>query len=121
LSPIIEAIKVVRKKILQKAAGSLKTKIPTKTVPTAPIPVHTAYAVPMGKTWVALYSKTILIERHTKKPSIQYVDTIPLVSLALPKHDANPTSKNPAMTNKIQFIFILLKLITKMRKVTANL
>jgi hypothetical protein len=39
---MIEAIKVERKNILQKVAGSLKMKIPTKTVPTAPIPVQTA-------------------------------------------------------------------------------
>lgn len=42
LSPIIEAIRVVMKKILQKVTGSLNTKIPTNTVPTAPIPVQTA-------------------------------------------------------------------------------
>ncbi len=38
----------------QKVAGSLNMKIPTSTVPTAPIPVHTAYAVPIGSVSVAL-------------------------------------------------------------------
>lgn len=102
---MIEAIKVERKNILQKVAGSLNTKIPTKTVPTAPIPVQTAYAVPIGKTCVALYNNNMLIERQTKNPTIQYVEIIPVVSLALPKQDANPTSKSPAIINKIQFIF----------------
>jgi hypothetical protein len=102
----MEAINVERKNILQKVAGSLKMNIPTKTVPTAPIPVQTAYAVPIGNSCVALYNKIILIERQTKKPAIQYVEIILVVSLALPKHDANPTSKRPAMINKIQFISV---------------
>lgn len=38
----MEIIKVEMKKIRQKFAGSLKTNIPIRTVPTAPIPVHTA-------------------------------------------------------------------------------
>lgn len=100
----MEAIKVVRKKILQKVAGSLKKKMPIKTVPTAPIPVQTAYAVPMGKVCVALYNSAILMERQTKKPTIHNVEIVPEVSLALPKHDAKPTSKNPAIISNIQFI-----------------
>ena len=40
--PTIEIIRVLRKKIRQKLAGSLKIKIPSNTVPTAPIPVQTA-------------------------------------------------------------------------------
>ncbi len=41
-SPITEQISVVIKNIRQKLIGSLKTNIPIKTVPTAPMPVHTA-------------------------------------------------------------------------------
>lgn len=41
-NPTIEAINVVIKKRRQKSAGSLKKMIPTSTVPTAPMPVHTA-------------------------------------------------------------------------------
>jgi len=78
--------------------------MPTNTVPTAPTPVHTAYAVPMGNVCVALYNKNILAERQTKKPPIQSVAVLPVVIFALPKHDANPTSKRPAMINNIQFI-----------------
>ncbi len=37
--------------------GSLKKKIPISTVPTAPIPVHTAYAVPIGIVCIALFKK----------------------------------------------------------------
>ena len=44
----MEIISVLRKKILQKLAGSLNTKMPRTTVPTAPIPAQTAYAVPVG-------------------------------------------------------------------------
>jgi len=35
-------INVDKKKILENVTGSLKIKIPANTVPTAPIPVHTA-------------------------------------------------------------------------------
>ena len=41
LSPIIEAMSVVRKNNLQNVAGSLKMSMPTSTAPTAPMPVHT--------------------------------------------------------------------------------
>ena len=100
----MDAISVLKKKILQNVAGSLKIKIPTNTVPTAPMPVQTAYAVPMGKTCVTLYSKTILIERHAKKPSSHKFEIVPEVSLAFPRQVAKPTSKSPAMMSKIQFI-----------------
>jgi hypothetical protein len=45
---MIEPIRRVIKKTLQKNAGSWKIKMPTMAVPTAPIPVHTAYPVPSG-------------------------------------------------------------------------
>lgn len=48
LRPTIDNIKVVMKNNRQNVAGSLKNRMPTMTVPTAPIPVHTGYAVPMG-------------------------------------------------------------------------
>ena len=38
--PTTEAISVVMKSSRQKLAGSLKTRMPTRTVPTAPMPVH---------------------------------------------------------------------------------
>src|SRR5690242_21802408 len=57
LSPRIEPIKRKMKNIRQKSDGSLKRIMPTMTVPTAPIPVHTAYAVPIGMTCVALLRK----------------------------------------------------------------
>ncbi len=51
---MIEPIRRKMKNNLQKCAGSLKKKMPTSTVPTAPMPVQTAYAVPMGRVSVAL-------------------------------------------------------------------
>ncbi len=56
-NPTIEAINVAIKNSLQKSAGSLKKRIPMITAPTAPMPVHTAYAVPMGKVCVARYKR----------------------------------------------------------------
>jgi hypothetical protein len=46
-----------RNKILNKLSGSLKNKMPKITVPNAPIPVQTAYAVPIGRDLVANASK----------------------------------------------------------------
>ena len=42
LRPTMEPIRVVRKRIRSKVTGSLNTMMPTKTDPTAPIPVQTA-------------------------------------------------------------------------------
>lgn len=68
------------------------------------MPVHTAYAVPIGNVKEALYKRNILILKQTKKPIIQKIEVFPEVSLALPKQDANPTSNNPAIIKRIQFI-----------------
>ena len=59
---------VNRKKRRMGVAGSLKTNIPIKTVPTAPMPVQMAYAVPSGKVCTALASKAMLSTVEAKKP-----------------------------------------------------
>ena len=59
---------VNRKKSRMGVAGSLKTNIPIKTVPTAPMPVQMAYAVPKGNVCTALASKAILNTVDAKKP-----------------------------------------------------
>lgn len=60
LRPIIEPIRVVRKNNRQKDMDSSKIKIPTSTAPTAPMPVHTGYAVPKGNVCVAFANNTAL-------------------------------------------------------------
>jgi hypothetical protein len=60
--------------------------------------------VPIGKVCVALYSRNILIERQTKKPSIHQIAVLPLLSLALARQDAKPTSNKPAMIKRNQFM-----------------
>jgi hypothetical protein len=107
-NPTMEPMRVVRKKILQKVAGSLKNKIPIKTVPTAPIPVHTAYAVPMGMVLVAFINNNMLIDKATKKPVYHHKDVLPVVSLAFPRQDAKATSSNPATIKIIKFILFVL-------------
>lgn len=101
--PMIEPISVVIKKILQKLTGSLNTRMPIKTVPTAPIPVHTAYAVPIGSVWVAFISSNILRVRETRKPPYHQYTSFPVASFAFPKQEAKPTSNKPAMIKIIQF------------------
>ena len=43
------------------------------TVPAAPMPVHTAYAVPIGSVSVALYKKYMLMNSESKNPAIQNI------------------------------------------------
>ena len=97
----MEPIKVQIKNILQKVAGSLKQKMPIITVPTAPIPVQTAYAVPIGKVWVALLSSTKLIVMHTKNATLHLIFEKLFDNL---RQVVKPTSKSPAMIKIIQFI-----------------
>lgn len=101
---MIEPINVVMKSIRKKVAGSLNTNIPTSTVPTAPIPVHTAYAVPIGNVCVAFTNSIILMASVTKKPTYHMYISLPVVSFALPKQKAKATSKRPAIINSAQFI-----------------
>lgn len=67
-SPIKDAMSVKRKKSLMGVAGSLKTNMPIKTVPTAPIPVQMAYAVPNGKVCTAFASNVMLNMVEARKP-----------------------------------------------------
>jgi hypothetical protein len=106
LRPIIDKIRVVRKNIRHICIGSLKNRIPMSAVPAAPIPVHTAYAVPRGKTSVALYNRYILKLTQTKNPNSQKKAVLPLLSFAFARQVVNPTSNKPAMINKIQAIEI---------------
>jgi len=50
--------------------GSPNQRMPPSTVPTAPMPVHTAYAVPMGRLRAASPSRTTLMMRAARVPSV---------------------------------------------------
>ncbi len=89
---------------LQKVAGSLKNKIPTITVPTAPIPVQTGYAVPIGMACTALESNIMLSVRQTIKPIPQRHHGVPVKPFSLPRQNAKPVSKHPAIMRSSQFM-----------------
>ena len=113
----MEAINVKMKNRRQKSADSLKNIIPINTVPTAPIPVQTAYAVPNGNVCVAFISKPIDANKHKTKHPYQINDSVPDVSLAFPRLVVKPISKSPPKINSIQFIilcFDLLQISTKL-------
>lgn len=101
---MIDPINVAIKNILQKSEGSLKKKIPISTVPTAPIPVHTAYAVPNGSVCVARYKRYMLKVRLIKKPASHQADVVPVVAFAFARQEVNPTSNRPAIIRIIQFM-----------------
>ena len=105
---------MIIKKIRKKVAGSLNTKMPINTVPTAPIPVHTAYAVPIGSVCVAFIKSIILIDKVIKKPAYHKYISFPVASLAFPKQNANATSNRPAKIKIIKFMCLLFKLLSMM-------
>lgn len=74
--------------------GSLKITIPSIAVPAAPIPVHTAYAVPIGKTFKDQLNKEKLPAAKTMNPKLGQILVKPFESLSI---DAKPTSRNPAV------------------------
>ena len=86
--------------------GSLNTRIPMITVPTAPIPVHTGYAVPRGIVLVALVRRNILKRQSTANAVYQNAALFPFVRLPLPRQNAKPVSQSPAIIKIIQFIII---------------
>ena len=100
---MIEAISVVRKNSLQNVAGSRNMNIPTSTAPTAPMPVHTQYAVPSEIVSVAFASKTALSTYSIPNAVIQLHQSLE-APFALPKQYVKPTSHRPATIKIIQFI-----------------
>jgi hypothetical protein len=85
--------------ILDNETGSLKMAIPKMAVPAAPIPVQTAYAVPIGKTLSDQASNEKLPEAKTRNPMLGQTFVKLFESLSIV---ANPTSSNPAVITAIQ-------------------
>ncbi len=102
-NPIIETMSVVKKNNLQKVAGSLNMNIPISTAPTAPIPVHTGYAVPKGIVCVAFARKTALNTYKTANATIHIHHSVPATPFARPRQYVKPTSQSPATIKIIQF------------------
>ena len=88
----------------QNEAGSLKIIMPIITVPTAPMPVHTGYAVPSGIVFVALVRRIMLRMQRIAKAVYQNIDLFPVERLPLPRQNAKPVSHSPAIIRINQFI-----------------
>ncbi len=82
--------------------GSLKKIIPSIAVPAAPIPVQTAYAVPIGNTFNDQASKEKLADAKTKNPRVGQILVKLFESLSMA---AKPTSSNPAVITASQAIY----------------
>lgn len=67
------------------------------TVPTAPIPVHTGYAVPRGIVLVALVRRIILKRQRTANALYHNAALYPVSTLPFPRQNAKPVSQNPAI------------------------
>ena len=102
--PTTDAIRVKMKNSLQNEAGSLNTKIPTMTVPTAPIPVQTGYAVPRGMVFVAFVSSTMLRKHRKRNAAYHNAALFPVSILPFPRQNAKPVAHSPATINIIQSI-----------------
>ena len=102
-NPSIEPINKVKKSTLINERGSLKKSIPIKAVPKAPIPVHTAYAIPNGICTIALFRRNKLNVAKNKNPIVYFICVNPSDNFM---HVVKPTSNKPA-TTKINHGFIL--------------
>ena len=72
--------------------GSAKSTIPRMAVPTVPMPVHTAYAVPMGKVFSACASNMKLNAIQMTVATVGHRRVKPWVYF---KPIAHPTSREP--------------------------
>lgn len=88
----------------QKVAGSLKKRIPIMTAPTAPMPVHTGYTVPMGIVFAARAIRYILKAREARNPVHHQYCTAPSAVFVFPRQKVKETSISPAIIRIIQFI-----------------
>lgn len=88
----------------QNVAGSLKKSIPIITAPTAPIPVHTGYTVPIGNFSAALAMRYMLNASATANPVHHHASSCPTAVLVLPRQNVKPVSISPAKISIIQFI-----------------
>lgn len=91
-----------RKKIRQKVTGSPNATIPTTAVPTAPIAVHTAYAVPSGMVFMARVNNQKLSAANTKN---RIVAQIPSSFMQVVKPISNapaPSKRNQATADSPQ-------------------
>jgi hypothetical protein len=79
--------------------GSLKMTIPRIAVPAAPIPVQTAYAVPMGRVLRDQASNEKLPDAKSRNPMLGQIFVKLLESLSIV---AKPTSRRPAVITAIQ-------------------
>ena len=81
--------------------GSLTKIIPKMAVPAAPMPVHTAYAVPIGKTLSDQAKSEKLPEAKIRNPIVGHTLVKLFESLSI---EANPTSSMPAVITAIHAI-----------------
>lgn len=85
----------VTETILKKVAGSLNRNIPTTNAPTAPIPVQTAYAVPIGIDFCASHKKSPLKDIDTMATTTQRNFCVVVCDNFNPK--GHPISNKPAI------------------------
>lgn len=102
----MESIKVETKNNLPKEASSWKNIIPMSTVPTAPIPVHTAYAVPIGKVFSTFVTRYRLNAIALTVPIIHNAFSLPQVLLTFDRQNVKTSSIHPDKINNSQFINI---------------
>lgn len=97
-------MRVVIKNKRQNVAGSLKKNMPTMTAPTAPMPVHTGYTVPIGIVFAARAIRYILKAREARNPAHHQYCAAPNAVFVFPKQNVKATSIRPANIRIIQFI-----------------
>ena len=90
------------------SCDSLNNKTPAIAAPVAPIPVQTAYAVPIGISFTDFDNKTKLATIATPVPIVGHNFVKPSVNFSPTAH---PISNNPAMKRYIQANILYYPLI----------
>ena len=101
-NPITPIIIKLAESILRRFAGSLKKTIPIMKVPTAPIHVHTAYAVPIGIYFCAVHRNYPLAAIESTPTEIH--KNFCSVTCESLNPSGQPISKTPATIKYIQAI-----------------
>lgn len=119
-SPMIDIISVVMKNSRNVVVGSLKKIMPTSAVPTAPMLVHTGYAVPLGSVSVSFASSAILSSDMTMKPPVHSHHSVPAAFLALPSQKVKSISHSTAIICVIQFFVCRMFVYVSKAKLRTN-
>ena len=86
------------------------------------LPVHTGLSVLIGIVFVALARRNMLITRQIMNPAPHSHQAVPETSFILPRQNAKPASKQPAIISIAQLQFTCItRIVHILPKTAANI